>query len=209
MRHALFEYEPLAAVFERSGIGEGGGDAITLCLALTLVDSPNLLTERGALIVDGRENRHLAPGVVICFRSRPNALPYCRTAALVSGTYALPPNTQLTLEEVLKPPWTATLRCFAFCTGTRTRTASSVSTGATPLATPRPATPSRPPTSRSTPAAARARGLLIPSTLVPASLSTPSTTRPMRPSSARSPVAASSSSPSLITCRLAQRPRPR
>ena len=81
MRHALFEYEPLAAVFERSGIGEGGGDAITLCLALTLVDSPNLLTERGALLRDGDGAHHLALGDSICIRSRPHALPYCRTAS--------------------------------------------------------------------------------------------------------------------------------
>ena len=54
-------------------------------------------------------SNHLWPGDVICIRLRPNALPYCRTAALVLRAdslpkYALLPNTQLELEEVLEPP---------------------------------------------------------------------------------------------------------
>ena len=56
---------------------------------------------------------HLAPGDLICFCSRPSAPPHCHTAALVNGAghtphYALPPKTQLSLEEVQEPPWTAT-----------------------------------------------------------------------------------------------------
>ena len=82
---------------------------------MSLYDDPSLFTARGALIVDGRGNRNLAPGDVICFWSRPNATPFYRNAALVNGAlespaYALPPYTQLTLEEVLEPPWTVTLR---------------------------------------------------------------------------------------------------
>ena len=66
------------------------------------------------LIQDGSGTLHLAPGD-ICICSRPNALPYCQTTSLVNRarkvpTYALPPSTQLTLEEMLKPPWTANSR---------------------------------------------------------------------------------------------------
>ena len=76
------------------------------------MDDPQRLTERGALLLI-RGLSHLALGDVICIRSRPNALLHCRTAAPVLGEdmapdYALPPNTQLTLEEALTPPWTAT-----------------------------------------------------------------------------------------------------
>ena len=115
MRQGLFDCEPLAAAFEGRGGGEGRGDAVTLCAPLSLVDRASRLTDRGALLQDGDGAHHVAPGDVICIRSRPNALPYCRTAALVIGAcptpgYALPPNTQLTLEAVLEPPWTATHR---------------------------------------------------------------------------------------------------
>ena len=115
VRQGLFDYEPLAAAFERRVGGEGGGDAVTLYAPLAMVENPNLLTDRGALLQDGDGAHHLALGDVICFRSRPNALPYCRTAALVIVTcptpgYALPTNTQLTLEAVREPPLTATHR---------------------------------------------------------------------------------------------------
>ena len=78
------------------------------------MDDPQRLTERGALLLI-RGLSHLALGDVICIRSRPNALLHCRTAAPVLGEdmapdYALPPNTQLTFEEVREPPWTATMR---------------------------------------------------------------------------------------------------
>jgi hypothetical protein len=59
---------------------------------------------------------HFAPGDVICICSWSNVPPLCHTATRVNNTfttgpdYALPPNTQLTFEEVREPPWTATMR---------------------------------------------------------------------------------------------------
>lgn len=67
----------------------------------------------GALLEDAEtQARIVAPGDVVCIRSWPNTPPLCRTAALINdagpaATYALPPNTQLTLEGVQEPPWQA------------------------------------------------------------------------------------------------------
>ena len=74
------------------------------------MDDPARLSKQGAHLRDG--THHLAPGDVICIRSRPNAPPHCRTAALIYrkhhyNTYALPLNTQLTHEEAQEPPLTA------------------------------------------------------------------------------------------------------
>jgi hypothetical protein len=117
LRRGFFDLEPLAAVaFEQRGKGEGGGDAVALCALLVLEDEPRLLIDRGALIYDfGTGTYHLESGDVICIRSRPNAPPYYHTAALINkehrfASYALPPNMQLTLEDVLEKPWTATSR---------------------------------------------------------------------------------------------------
>ena len=92
MQHALFDCEPSAAAFERYSSGEGGGDAVTLCAPIVVFDDPNRLTDRGVLN-DNSGTFHLAPGDVVCIRSRPNARPYCRTAALVTERLR-PPTTR-------------------------------------------------------------------------------------------------------------------
>ena len=42
LQFGLFDNEPLAMVFERRGIGKGGGDAVTLFPLLMFLDDPNL-----------------------------------------------------------------------------------------------------------------------------------------------------------------------
>ena len=117
----LFECEPSAAAFAIYGTGEGGGERnpVTLCAPFALRDEPHLLTDCGAIVRDD-SGYHLAQGDVVCIRSRPNAPPYCRTAALVipgfdNPEYALPPNTHLQFEEVRVSPWTATFRRWHQC----------------------------------------------------------------------------------------------
>ena len=91
-------------------------DAVTLCTPFLLIDDPSSLSDRCALVYDSSSGTyHLAQGDVICIRSRPNALRICHTAALINGvgqvrTYALPPNSQLSLEAVREPPWITTFR---------------------------------------------------------------------------------------------------
>ncbi len=78
-QHGLFDYKPLATVFKQRGGVEGRGDAVMLCASLALVDNPNLLTERGALLLDGDGAHHLALGDVICIFAAqlPALLPNC------------------------------------------------------------------------------------------------------------------------------------
>lgn len=85
-------------------------------MPLPLYKDPSLVTERCALLCNYNTGmHHLAPGNVICVRSRPSTPPHCRTAVLINGVgqtppYAPPPCTQLTLEEKQEPPWTAKFR---------------------------------------------------------------------------------------------------
>jgi hypothetical protein len=90
MQHALFDCEPSAAVFERHGSGEGKGEIVTLCTPLIVHDNPLFLTDCGILLYSVHGTHQIAPGDVVCIRSRPNALPYCRTFALVIGDVAAP-----------------------------------------------------------------------------------------------------------------------
>ncbi len=96
MPFGLFDLEPSAAAIARPGGGEGG--TATLCVPLILFDDPSQITERGAnLCRFSTCTHHLAPGDVICVRSRPGAPSYCRTAVLINGAnqsphYALPPS---------------------------------------------------------------------------------------------------------------------
>ena len=51
-----------------------------------MIDDPTRLNKRGALLCDG-DTHHLAPGEVICVRSRSNAPPHSHTAALINSEY--------------------------------------------------------------------------------------------------------------------------
>ena len=106
----LVDHDPSTAALDRPGRGEGL--AAMLCGPLLLYDEPTRLNERGAHLYDG-DTYHLAPNDVICIRSRANAPPHCHTDVLTNRVhhipaYTLPPNTQLTIEEVRAPPWVAT-----------------------------------------------------------------------------------------------------
>ncbi len=206
LRAGLFDKEPSAAAIERRG-SDGRGETFTPCPPLAVFDGPNILKARGALVKDECGISFHTPDDVICIRSRPNALPYGHTAALVKWTRMnrSTPRRRSTrcLSRRGPPP-------LAAGTSTKTSLASSLWTGVILSTTPRATSTCLPTIYLLFDAGGRTLNrIATPNQPRVASSSTPSTIRPTSLSKARSPAADASSSPSPTTCLQDQRPRPR